>query len=239
MNEELYIGFENYLNDEMTADEKNNFEENLQNDQQFRESFELYKQTTRFLATKFSSDTSDFKKNLDTISKEYFNEENLKSKVINLKPWYFAVAASVAILFGAWFFTQNSNPSYEDFDDHENAYFMERNDSDSNLKTAQDFFNKKDYKNAVASFEKIEIIQPEQMYFYAIALIETNNYSKAEILLKSIKQGNSAYKFKATWYLALLNLKQEKIQETKSYLKLIPDDADEYEKAQKLLKDLE
>lgn len=239
MNEELYISFENYLNDEMTADEKNNFEENLQDDQQFRESFELYKQTTRFLATKLSSDTSDFKQNLDSISKEYFKQENSKFKVINLKSWYFAVAASVALLFGAWFFTQNSNPSYEDFDDHENAYFIERNDSDSNLKTAQDFFNKKDYKNAVASFEKIEIIQPEQMYFYAIALIETNNYSKAEILLKSIKQGNSAYKFKATWYLALLNLKQEKIQETKSYLKLIPKDADEYVKAQQLLKDLE
>jgi len=238
MNEELYIGFENYLNDEMTASEKIEFEENLQNDKQLQEKFELYKQTTRFLEAKFSSETADFNQNLNTISQEYFSDKNLKPKVISLKPWYFAVAASVAIVFCAWFFTQNSNLSYGDFDDHENAYFMERSNSDTDLKEAQNSFNKRDYKNAVISFEKTKITAPETKYFYAIALIETDRYSKAETVLKSIEAGNSIYKFKAIWYLALSNLKQEKIEETKKYLKLIPEDAEEYEKAQNLLDNL-
>ena len=80
---------------------------------------------------------------------------------------------------------------------------------------------------------------PELHYFYAIALIETNDYAKAETLLKEIKSGTSVYKEKATWYLALSNLKQKKLEECKIYLKQIPTDAEDYDNAQKLLKRLD
>ena len=132
------------------------------------------------------------------------------------------------------------NPEYGDFNQHENAYFMERGTSDINLNEAQKAFNVKDYKKAVASFEKVQdMTSPELEYFYAIALIETNHYTKAETLLSNIKSGTSVYKDKATWYLALSDLKQKKFDECKVYLNQIPTDAEDYPKAQKLLKDLE
>ncbi len=240
MNEELYIGFESYLSNEMPSDEKLLFDEKLQNDTKFRESFHLYKETTQLLEHKFSSETIEFKHNLELISKEHFSQtEEKATKVINLKPWYYAVAASMAIVFGTLIFNQ-SDPQYGDYSQHETAVFVERSNNDANLKEAQEFFNNKNYKNAVVSFEKIQNLKnPELQLYYAIALIETNDYPKAEIFLNTIKSGTSVYKTKGIWYLALSNLKQKKLEDCKMYLKQIPVDADDYEKAQKLLNDLE
>jgi tetratricopeptide (TPR) repeat protein len=240
MNEENYIGFESYLANEMPSDEKIIFEDKLQNDSKFRESFNLYKETTQFLEHKFSSEAIDFKKNLETISNNHFSDsEEKETKVVNLRPWYYAVAATMAIVFGALLFTQ-SDPQYGDYNQHQTAVFVERSEADVNLKEAQEFFNAQNYKKAVQSFEKInDLKNPELQLYYAIALIETNDYQKAEIFLNNIRTGVSVYKDKATWYLALSNLKQKKLEECKTILKQIPVDAEDYDKAQQLVKDLD
>lgn len=240
MNEQLYITFENYLNNEMSQEEKLEFENQLQKDIELLEKFELYKVTAQFLATKFDMETITFKENLKSISRENFAEKEIKkSKVIAFKPFYYAVAASVVLAFGTWFMMQGT-PEYGDYNQHENAYFMERSVGDATLNEAQKAFNDKDYKKTVSAFEKVQnLTNPELQYFYAIALIETNDYTKAEILLNNIKSGSSVYKEKATWYLALSNLKQNKLDECKMYLNQLSPDAEDYQKAQKLLKDLD
>ena len=239
MNEEMYIGFESYLTNEMLADEKILFEEKLQNDAKFKEQLNLYKETTQLLSHKFSIETAEFKKNLKSISKENFSETNKnKSKVIAFKPWYYAVAACLVIGLGIFTFTKN-DPQYSDYNQYETAQFVERGDNDINLKEAQDFFNEKQYQKVVVSFEKLQHLNnPELLYFYSISLIETSNYTKAESTLNILKNGTSVYKDKATWYLALSNLKQKKLDECQAYLKQIPADAEDFNKAQKLLKDL-
>lgn len=248
MDEEMYIGFESYLTNEMPSDEKRLFEKKLQNDAQFREQFHLYKETTQFLNTTFSPETIAFKINLDAISNEHFSQTKeiptgeqteQKTKVVNLKPWYYAVAATMAIVFGALLFTQN-DPQYGDFSQHEAAQFIERGDDDVNLKKAQDFFNDGEYQKAVLAFEKSNNLNtPELQYFYAIALIETSRYAKTELALNNLRNGTSVYKDKATWYLALSNLKQKKYDNCIALLKQIPAEAEDYDKAQQLLEDLE
>jgi tetratricopeptide (TPR) repeat protein len=225
----------------MSQEEQLEFENQLQNDDDIRQKFEIYKETNAFLKTKFSYETLAFKQNLEAISKEHFAEkEHKKTNVIAFKPWQYAVAASIAILFGTWFYMQNNIPQYGDYSTPETAMFVERSVGDVNLKEAQNAFNTKEYKKAVASFEKVtDLKSPELQYFYAISLIETNNYLKAEILLKNIKSGTSVYKDKATWYLALSNLKQKKLEKCISYLKQLPADAEDYDKAQKLLKKID
>lgn len=240
MNEEAYSSFESYLNNEMSAEERLDFESRLQQDSQFKESFELYQETSVFLGHKFAAETQDFKKNLASVSKDYFSEEEQETKVVSFKPWYYAAAASVVILLGTWIFMKGPTAEYSDYDQHENAAFVERGDASQDLKNAQDFFNKKEYGKAVASFEKIQKLdQPEYQYFYAIALIETDNYVKAELLLNEIQRGNSIYKNKAVWYSALSELKQKNLEECKSLLRQIPEDSEDYDKAQELLKELD
>lgn len=240
MNDELYTSFESYLNNQMLPEERKALEEKLQNDADIKEKFEIYQNWTNYLENKFDSETTAFKENLKSISKENFAEKEVKkSKVIAFKPFYYAVAASVVLALGTWFMMQGT-PEYGDFNQHENAFFVERSVGDANLNEAQKAFNDKDYKKTVAAFEKIQnLTNPELQYFYAIALIETNDYTKAEILLNTIKSGSSVYKEKATWYLALSYLKQNKLEECKIYLNQISADAEDYEKAQKLLKKID
>lgn len=242
MQEELYIAFENYLNNEMTFEDRSTFENQLQEDANLKEQFELYKQTTQFLEVKFSKETIDFKDNLKSISKDYFaNPTKHKTKVISLQSKWFAVAAMLIIFIGFWYFIQGGNPSYSDYNNHNEAHFVERSQGNPSLKEAEKAFNAKEYAQAVTYFESIpkEDLGIEESLFYAISLIEVNAYDKSDVVLLKIKEGNSAYKEDATWYLALSSLKQEKYVDCKKYLEQITEDSEKYSSAQILLNDLD
>jgi len=241
MQEELYIAFENYLHNEMTSEEKTTFENQLQSDEALKKQFELYKETSQFLEVKFSKETIDFKENLKSISKDHFADSTKKkSKVISLQSKWFAIAAMLVVFIGVWYLNQGGNPSYSDYNMHNEANFIERSEGNPELKIAQDYFNNKNYQKASETFAKIEnLTNPEIQLYYAISLIETDDYSKSNILLENISQGISVYKEEAIWYLALSSLKQKKYDESKKYLQQITEDSEKYSQAQKLLNDLE
>jgi tetratricopeptide (TPR) repeat protein len=240
MNEERYILFGQYLENELSAEEKTNFEKQLSDDQEFASAFETFKELNLHLEHKFGNETelNAFKKNLKSISKEHFKTK--KSKVVAFKPWQYAIAASVAILAGLFFF-QNINPSFEDYNNPEMATFIERGDVNENLKLAQDAFNTKNYKAAIPYFEGVLKVNksPEIQYFYAVSLLENNQFQKAEINFSELKSGTSIYKNKATWYLALSKLKQKDYTSCKEILLTIPDDFEDYDQVQQLLNELD
>ncbi len=240
MNEERNILFGQYLENELSAEERTNFEKQLTEDKEFASAFEIFKELNLHLENKFGNATEldAFKKNLKSISKDHFKTK--KSKVVALKPWQYAIAASVAILVGLFFF-QNINPSFEDYNNPEIATFTERGDVNENLKLAQDAFNAKSYKTAIPLFESVlkEKKSPEIQYFYAISLLEVNQFQKAETNLSELKSGTSIYKNKATWYLALSKLKQKKYKSCREILLTISDDYEDYDQVQELLNELD
>ena len=238
MNEQNYQDFENYLANEMSNDEKIGFENKLQSDAELSTEFENYKTTSQLLAIKFSNQTADFKSNLKNISSQHFTDKSApKRKVISMYAKYFAIAASLFLVFGLYQMLQNDKPNYLDFSRHENASFVERGEIIKDLKTAQQLFNDKKYQEAIPLFETIlkTYDKPEVNYFYAICLIETDNFLKAEDVLLKLKDGKSVYKNRATWYLALMRLKQKNYDSCKNFLKQIPEDAEDYAKAKELL----
>jgi len=240
MNEERYIEFDHYIANELSAEEKITFEKQLSEDPEFASSFEIFKELNLHLENKFgnANELKAFKKNLKSISAAHFKTK--KSKVVAFKPWQYAIAASVAVLVGLFVF-QNINPSFDDYNNPEMATFIERGDANANLKLAQDAFNAKEYKTAIPYFEAVlkENKSPEIQYFYAISLLEENQFQKAETNLSALKSGTSVYKNKATWYLALSKLKQEDYKSSKEILLTIPDDYEDYDQVQQLLNALD
>ena len=240
MNDERYILFENYLSNELSAEEKANFEKQLAEDPELASAFEIFKDLNLHLVNKFGNqeELKAFKKNLKSISKEHFKTK--KPKVVAFKPWQYAIAASVAILVGLFVF-QNINPSFDDYNNPEMATFIERGDVNENLKLAQDAFNAQKYKTAIPYFEAVLKANksPEIQYFYAVSLLEDNQFQKAETNLSELKTGASIYKDKATWYLALSKLKQEDYKSCKEILQTIPDDFEDYDQVQELLNELD
>ena len=240
MNEERYILFGQYLENELSAEEKTDFEKQLTEDQEFASAFEIFKELNLHLENKFgnANELKAFKKNLKSVSKQHFKTK--KPKVVAFKPWQYAIAASVAILVGLFVF-QNINPSFDDYNNPEIATFVERGDINENLKLAQDAFNAKNYKEAILHFETIlkESKSPEIQYFYAVSLLENDEFQKADANLLELQSGTSVYKNKATWYLALSKLKQKEYDSCKAILQTIPDDYEDYDQVQELLNELD
>ena len=241
MNEEGYIVFDQYLQDELSAEDKVKFENQLSEDPELASSFETFKELNLHLENKFgNADAFDtFQENLKSISNDHFKASKPKTKVIAFRPWIYLVAASVTILVGLFLF--NPNPNFEDFNQHENAYFTERGTIDANLKQAEETFNAKNYKAAIPFFETVlkEKKIPEIQYFYGISLLETNKIQEAEAVFNELKSGTSIYKNKAIWSLALSKLKQKDYKSCKEILLTIPSDYEDYDQVQKLLKKLD
>lgn len=240
MNEEYYLLFDEYLSDEMSDEAKTAFEKQLKEDVAVASAFETFKELHLHLETKFGKATElkAFEENLKSISKKQFKTK--KSKVIPFKPWQYAMAASVAVLVGLFLF-QNTNPSFDDYNNPEGAYFTERGLENGTLKAAEEAYNEKKYKKAIPYFETIlkENKSPELQFFYAVSLLEDNQFQKAESNLNELKQGTSIYKDKAIWYLALSKLKQKDYESCKNILLTIPEDYENYDEVQQLLNELD
>ncbi len=237
MNEDQYLLFDQYLQNEMSVEEKSNFENQLSSDPEMASAFDTFKDLNLHLENKFGNekDLNAFKQNLKSISKE-----NKKTKVIKLQKFYFAIAAVFALLFGLVYFNQNSNPNFEDFNQHQDAYFTERGDVIKNLKLAQEAYNAKNYGKAIPLFEVVlkDHSRPEIEYCYGISLLEDNRIADAEVVFNKLKTGTSVYKTKAVWSLALSKLKQKDYKSCKEILLTIPKDYEDYEQVKKLLKTL-
>ncbi|AWG20554.1 hypothetical protein FFWV33_02905 [Flavobacterium faecale] len=240
MNQENYILFDQYLQEELTDPEKKLFEDQLRSDTILATSFEDFKEVNFQLKQKFSMDKERraLRSKLAKISDEC--REKKDSRVRTLKPWYYSVAASVTILLGVWFVMQNAKPVFEDYNQYENAYFVERGDESATLKAAQDAFNNKKYKEAVVDFELVRHEKPstEVDLYYGITLMEVNRLEEARAIFEPIRKGTSIYKNKASWNLVLLELKQKEYDACKTILKTIPTDYENYDQVKELLKNL-
>lgn len=242
MQEELYLLFENYLNKELSLDEITAFENRLRNDVAFKKQFEAYKETTQFLNLRFSAQAPDFKENLKTIAANHFKEAAKKDvKVFLLQSKWFAIAAVLVVFMGVLFFNQSANPTFSDYNTHNEAQLVERSAQNASLQAAQEAFNTKKYDEAVVLFENVllENSTSEIELYYGISLLEIDKTKEAEKIFTSLKNGNSVYKEEAIWYLALSSLKQKKLEDCKKYLQQITKDAEKYSVAQKLLQDLD
>lgn len=240
MNEEKHILFGQYLANELSVVEKDNFEKELIHNKDLASEFEIFKGLTIYFDNKFANETESeaFKQNLKLIMKK--NLKPNKSKVVTFGYWKYAIAASVVLLMGLFLF-QNTDPTFEEYYNPEKAYFTERGNLDESLKRAQDAFNEGKYKESIPFFEAVlsEKKLPEIQCFYAISLLESNQIQKAEANLNEIKAGNSIYKYKATWFLALSKLKQKEYKSCKDILLTIPDNFEDYEQVKDLLSKLD
>ena len=68
--------------------------------------------------------------------------------------------------------------------------------------------------------------------------MQVGKYVKAETIFKELEAGNSVYKEKAKWNLALSKLKQGKYKECQEILQTISQDFEDYDDVEQLLEEL-
>jgi len=244
MNDQDYITFEGYISKTLSEEDIADFEMRIERDQDFKQAFKTYKELHSFLEYKFENEenSKSFKDNLDTISKSYFKTESTSKKVLRFAPWNYAVAASVIVLLGFFLFNNFSDPSYSNFSNHDQISLIERGVQAKDVEAAETAFNTKDYSKANLAFKgllELDSTNTEYQFYRAISNIELDNFEEAEVLLGNLKDGDSGYKYKAIWYLALSKLKQKDYPACVGLLKTIPKEAEDYKSALKLLKKLD
>ena len=126
MNEERYILFDKYLNNELNFEEKESLENDLKSNPEMAESLEIYKDLNGYLKNKFENESSlnNFKENLKNAASA--NEQKITTKIFSIKPIYYAVAACFALIFGIMFFNNNNKtPTYIDYFEQQKANFAD------------------------------------------------------------------------------------------------------------------
>ena len=244
MKDQNYILFESYLSKELSQDEIATFESRLKNESGFNQAFNTYKELASFLEHKFENEATSiaFQDNLKTISNTYFEKQETAKKVVRFKPWQYAMAASVVLLIGIFTFNNFSNPTFNDYNNYDIISLTVRGEQDALLKTAENAFNNENFAKAEAVFGQLlahDDSNKELQLYRGIALLELDKFDEADSLFSRLSNMPSVYKNKAIWYLALSKLKQEDNNACLKILRTIPEDADDYKEAQKLIKKLE
>jgi predicted Zn-dependent protease len=240
MEEDLYILIDRYLAGEMNAGEQKDFEDRIKNDGDFAEKVLLYRSLTENLKSRFSGEDAEtqLRESLSAISKSEFVPEK-KARVISLRWYHWAAAASIALLAIAWFYNNTSTlPEYSQYAFRGSLSLAERGGNDSLQLEAEEAFNSKKYAQAIQPLNKLLEADPanaELQLFKGICLVELDQVKEAESIFNAIRDSNPVYKDKAIWYLALSALKQKDYDRCRALLEQLSADSEDHSKAMELL----
>ena len=191
----------------------------------------------------------EMKARIQKIHNQQINQSKSSTKRIELKKW-FAIAAAISfLLFGTWWFGLRSPQNIRLFAQNYETYklnFGSRSSQENDLLIeASIAYKQKDYSAALNLFNQI----PDTNEYYSnillakgICLMELDKNKEALPIFQQLIQSKDAlFEEHATWYTALIYLKQNELEQSKSLLAKIADEDGDYyqEKAQEILSALE
>ncbi len=268
--DDYLIDIDRYLNGEMNEDEKKTFEEQLQNNSELSDNFKLQKDMRLLYSDDEWSTVDRSILNTDKAKtmKSYLRSEELASiketivDVITENKSTFsrksfiqklAVAASILLVSTISYFSiKSSNTDFSTIinEEYENIpSLINRSDNaDELLINGQQYFENRDYKNAIIAFsghqkKSLETGKTNSLsYIYnGLSFLAVNDYDNAIAQFNLLEKTESFQSKKVDWYKALVYLKQDNKNLLKSVLTKITSDSSNYnyKKAEKLLNKLD
>lgn len=242
MEQDLQL-IEAYLSDELDKAQRSAFESRLVNDADFAEIFKRERSMRAFLVKDNNKDQLVPK--LENFGDKYFDEKAIpEAKVLdmgNRRIWrLLAVAATVALLVLALRFFLFQPTLYEQYAAHTPISLVVKSENVAYAAEAESAFNQGNYQDALELLDQYLLTTPNDtkaLLAKGISALELERYEEARNIFNQIyTSGNTTFKDYGAWYLALLNIKQSKLQEALPYLEQIPaSTTDLYPKAQQLI----
>lgn len=256
------ILIEQFLKGNLSKSEVEDFLKKIENDVEFKAQVSFEKQ----LKDSLSEEEWSFMKN-KTPEVEAYNEiykskeiQKLKNviqdsnnvyqqpkKTISRKWFLYASAAVIALLVSIYVFKPSASPQelYLAYIDNSvlPSYISREDSGENNLIRAQQFFENKKYEKALDIFEKElknSSTPDAAIYLYkGIAHMELDEFEEAEKTFDTLIDSDLIDASKGKWYKALLYLKMEDVEKSKTLLNEIVQDATFNHKiAKKLLQQL-
>jgi hypothetical protein len=241
MSTDKEILIEKYFEGQLSEDEKQVFNENLKNDEDFKMSFEFEKDVKdgiHFLE----------RDSLKKMLKDF--EEKPQTKIIPLRNWFLLGAAATVVMgISLWLFFGNQASSEELYLSYYQSYpnvvapIVRGDNTQDEKQRAFQAYEEEKHQIAQTLFHQIfEKTKEEYALFYeSQCYFASGETQKGIQLLENFNFSNEKYPFKTQqrWYLALGYLKLKEVEKAKQNLQaLIVYENPERENAKKLLKSL-
>jgi len=240
-----YHDIARYAEEQMTVEERAAFERALTTDATLQQQLALYHEVHASLQQHFSGDAQreQLQQTLQNMRGAFFSTASQPAKVVPYKRFLLRATAVAAVLLAVVFIWQPWKADL--FGRYAGTTMMppvERgSDTDSLLQAATIAFNSEDFSKAalLSAVKQQDTANSFVDFYYGIALLQTGRLPEARTMFENIYAGESAFKYEAALYQSLTYIKENNNQVAVEWLEKIPADAPVYNKAQKLLKELE
>ncbi|MFP4095787.1 MAG: tetratricopeptide repeat protein [Cyclobacteriaceae bacterium] len=243
MNEQDMELIERYLNDELNELEKQQAEQRLITDHDFRQRLEIFREYRQM----HSPQAASFRQLLDEVQAEYLHEQRPTRKY-----WLIAASVSVLCILAAVFFFMpgpSAEPQalYAQYFDlpADNLTVRGEEERQAQLNEAMAYYNDQQFEQAIVTFENWQQQNNDSipvLFYKAMSHMALEEISPAITQLEKItgQPGAAAeYLMPARWYLALAYLKTGNQEKARELLEELSADSGSYaEKADGLLKEL-
>lgn len=242
MPETNYEHIELYLNDEMSPEEKQDFEQRLKQDNKLQDELRVYKEVNGILSRRIniSEDEQRLRDQLQDKQSQYFSSGAKVVPITSRRTRLYAIASVAAVIlimitwWGPW--QETSLNRYGQIE--MTAPTVRSNEQSTGLTEAAHLFNDKKYKQALPLLDSAVQANPSDArsrFYRGVTLLHLDQEVKAREDLNTIYNGESIYQYDAAYYIALSYM-QDNTDSSRTWLQKIPQDAPIYPKAEKLLK---
>ncbi len=249
-----YELIENYLTNEMSDKERQQFEEQLATDMELKEELKLHKQMADVLKGEKIHQFRSVLKNVDNEWKKPAKKKD-EGKVVRMNfRRVLAIAASLALLIFAWqFFFSDSNElnGGKLFSDHFEPYQMilnQRSVGDETpektvlLNTGIKQYAAGEFAASSIAFRQLMNADPSNIsfqFYYALSLLGNNEPNIAiPVFEKIINMEGHLFLEQSRWYLGLAYLQNNEKEKAANILKEIEEGKFKFNKCEEILKSL-
>lgn len=240
---------EKYIDGELEGKELLDFEQLLSTNPGIKREYELSMEINNSIA---EDDVMDLRETLDYMYTEEKAVQRIPT-VFTKRKFYYAAASAALLIAAGGVATRLLNPSMDSesvFEKYYQPYEVTvtyrsgNTEVDRLLLNALEFYEEKDYDQALVLFEEILQNRKKDMaisLYSGISYMEEEKYQKATTSFNHIISDNdNLFIEQAKWYLSMCYLKTEKTDKAKEVLHQIIDEESYYkEQALKVLKDID
>ncbi|MCK9205769.1 MAG: hypothetical protein M0P66_01535 [Salinivirgaceae bacterium] len=235
----------NYLYGEMNPQEKNSFEQELEQDRHLRNELKLHEEIDKAINKEIK--VQQFRMKLEGIHQQEFGAK--KEKVLNIQnKWYWA-AASITVFSGTAVYTLMKSANSTDrlfnryYEVWQPGLTTRGVETESELMNIYQLFESKKYEEtiwAINQMDKSTQHSPKIMLLKGCTLMELNEFDHAiEVFNHFDSDSYTLYTDAGKWYKALCYLKKEDTDKARNLLGKIVEEDNTYSKeAIELLKKL-
>jgi|GEM_PF-2699719 len=233
-----YSDIDAYLNGELTAEEQQQFEQELRSNQQLQEQVNAYRLLNSTVGKHQQAEQTlpQLKQILDPLTHQYFKKE--KAKVFTMKRTMYMLAAAASIVLILLVALPGTSPDDYSFDDMPGA--IVRGTETDKAKAAQ-LFNNKQYAEAAKAFQQLKTTgTPDAAvdFYLGISLLKTEQYAEALPLFEILANGTSVYAEDANFFAALSAYHLQQSEKAKQYAEKVKEGSRYWKNAKAIIKKL-